>query len=127
MLRQLLWLLEFPQNGIGRFLRLVFAQKPHRAFRDAAVYNLSGSFGAFTIGDSIFCDDACFHDDQILLHEYGHRLQSRILCVLYLPVIALPSLVWASCFEGYRKRTGVSYYAFYTEAWANRLSGANPS
>lgn len=62
-------------------------------------------------------------DCKYLHHEYGHSMQSEILGWFYLPFIGLPSLIWARCFEGYRKRKGVSYYAFYTERWADKLGG----
>ncbi|MDE7360614.1 MAG: hypothetical protein K2N38_01635 [Oscillospiraceae bacterium] len=58
-----------------------------------------------------------------LRHEYGHTLQSIILGPLFLPVIGLPSLLWAGLpvFRRYRGRRGVSYYSFYPERWANFL------
>ncbi|MCU7947074.1 MAG: hypothetical protein KZQ72_10615, partial [Candidatus Thiodiazotropha sp. (ex Cardiolucina cf. quadrata)] len=59
----------------------------------------------------------------VLLHEYGHYLQSLLLGPLYLPLIGLPSICWASI-----KKAGyfpaVPYHAFPTEWWAERL--ANP-
>ena len=59
----------------------------------------------------------------ILVHEYGHTIQSLILGPLYLIIIGLPSLIWASSkrFIKYRKKTGVKYTSFYPEKWANRL------
>lgn len=61
--------------------------------------------------------------DDLLRHEYGHTIQSLILGPLFLFVIGLPSIIWAGLFDGYRKKHNVSYYAFYTERWANRLGG----
>ncbi|MDR3551627.1 MAG: hypothetical protein P4L75_00750 [Clostridia bacterium] len=118
---QFLWFLEFPQNVVGLLLRMAFRQKPRLRFRDAVVVNLGGSWGAFTVCDSIFTDETYFRDDTILRHEYGHRMQSQRLLIFYLFVIVIPSLVWAGCFEGYRQKHQVSYYSFYTEAWANKL------
>lgn len=57
---------------------------------------------------------------ELYAHEYGHVKQSRILGPLYLFVIGIPSLLWA-CW--YRKHKRGSYYAFYTEKWADRLGG----
>jgi len=65
-------------------------------------------------------------------HEYGHTIQSLILGPLYVPVILIPSLVWAGTprLERRRVRRGTSYYSFYTEHWANalvfRLTGETP-
>jgi hypothetical protein len=58
-----------------------------------------------------------------IAHEYGHTIQSHKLGLVYLLVIGLPSLIWAGCFEKYRKKHGVSYYSFYTEKWADKLGG----
>ncbi len=59
----------------------------------------------------------------ILVHEYGHSIQSLILGPLYLFIIGIPSMTWASFkpLVEYRKRTGVKYTSFYPERWANRL------
>ncbi|MDD7457766.1 MAG: hypothetical protein PUK83_05000 [Clostridia bacterium] len=59
----------------------------------------------------------------ILVHEYGHTIQSLILGPLYLFIIGIPSMTWASFkpLVEYRKRTGVKYTSFYPERWANRL------
>ena len=60
---------------------------------------------------------------RIKVHEYGHTIQSVLLGPLFLPVIGLPSLLWANlpACARYRRNRGISYYSFYTEAWANRL------
>lgn len=60
--------------------------------------------------------------DDLLLHEHGHTIQSMILGPLFLFVIGLPSILWAGLFGVYRKKHNVSYYAFYTERWADRIS-----
>lgn len=61
------------------------------------------------------------YSSQVLVHEYGHTIQSVLLGPLFLPVIGLPSLLWA--FIPYcgqlRKDKEISYYDFYCEAWAN--------
>jgi len=58
---------------------------------------------------------------EYIAHEYGHTIQSHKLGPLYLLVIGLPSVVWAGCFENYRKKHNISYYSFYTEASADKL------
>ncbi len=61
---------------------------------------------------------------RILAHEYGHILQSRLLGPLDLPLIGLPSFMWATRSKNiqYRHRHGVSYYSYYTEKWRNKLA-----
>ncbi len=60
---------------------------------------------------------------RLLVHEYGHTIQSLILGPLYLIVMGLPSIVWASVpgLRKMRKKKQMSYFAFYTERWANHL------
>ena len=60
---------------------------------------------------------------RLLVHEYGHTIQSLILGPLYLIVMGLPSIVWASVpgLRKMRRKKQMSYFAFYTERWANHL------
>ena len=60
---------------------------------------------------------------EYIAHEYGHTIQSRKLGPIYLLVIGLPSIIWAGCFENYRKKHNISYYSFYTERSADKLGG----
>lgn len=54
-------------------------------------------------------------------HEVGHSLQSLWLGPFYLLVIGIPSIIWCAL---YKKLGYTNYYAFYTEKWANKISGA---
>ena len=61
--------------------------------------------------------------ERLLVHEYGHTVQSLMLGPLYLILIALPSALWCSlpyC-KKKRERKGISYYSFFSEKWADRL------
>lgn len=60
---------------------------------------------------------------RLLVHEYGHTVQSLILGPLYLLVIGLPSALWAASpgLARRRRRDRRSYFSFYTERWANKL------
>ena len=62
-------------------------------------------------------------DPEVLVHEYGHTIQSCILGPLYLPVIGIPSFCWANVprFERNRRRGKYRYSDFYPERWANIL------
>lgn len=60
---------------------------------------------------------------RLLVHEYGHTIQSLILGPLYLILIGIPSTLWSflpSCYEK-RKNGGISYFSFCVERWANAL------
>ena len=94
---------EILQNLVAKFVMLISKAKPLTTYKDANKKS---------------------HSDYIK-HEYGHTLQSKILGPLYLFVIGLPSLIWAGCFEDYRKENKISYYDFYTEKWADKLGGVN--
>lgn len=59
----------------------------------------------------------------LLVHEYGHSLQSLILGPFYLAVIGIPSLLWGYLGAGRRRRKQLPYGAFYTESWADKLGG----
>lgn len=61
--------------------------------------------------------------ERLLIHEYGHTIQSLLLGPLYLPVIAIPSALWCflPCCGRKREAEQISYYSFYPEKWADRL------
>ena len=61
--------------------------------------------------------------ERLLVHEYGHAIQSLILGPLYMLIISLPSGLWAGLPPLYRMRhrRQLSYYWFYPECWANFL------
>lgn len=56
-----------------------------------------------------------------IVHEYGHTIQSCILGPLFLFVIGIPSMLWATlpAFQRRRAAGEVSYFDFYPERWAN--------
>lgn len=60
-------------------------------------------------------------ETMLLVHEYGHTVQSLLLGPLYLPIIGLPSLIWAALprLRKMRRDKKISYYSLYTESWAN--------
>lgn len=60
---------------------------------------------------------------RLLVHEYGHTIQSLILGPLYLLVIGIPSTLWGflPSWNRKRKEQQLSYFSFFTEKWANTL------
>lgn len=58
---------------------------------------------------------------RLLVHEYGHTIQSLILGPLYLILIGIPSTLWGFLGSGKRKEKQIPYGAFFTEKWANRF------
>ena len=62
-------------------------------------------------------------DSRLLVHEYGHTVQSLILGPLYLIVMGLPSAIWANspALKRMRQKNQTSYYDFFPERFANWL------
>ena len=60
--------------------------------------------------------------DRLMVHEYGHTIQSLIFGPLYLIVMGIPSTLWGFLPSCQKKRNGgVSYFSFFTERFANYL------
>ena len=57
--------------------------------------------------------------NRLLVHEYGHTIQSLILGPLYLVIIGIPSTLWGFAGASRRKSKQIPYGAFFTERWAN--------
>ena len=110
-----------PQALAGAAVNLVVGKRARRQrFRSAVVTEWSLKSG-LSLGPFIFVPRGCDH--RLVVHEYGHTVQSLILGPLYLPVIVVPSLVWAGvpALERMRNARAFSYYRFYTEKVANWL------
>ena len=116
---QVVWGLPQTVVGLVLFLALRGPRRCH-AYRAAIVTRWRLRSG-LCLGMFIFVPEVC--PRSLLAHEYGHTIQSIILGPLFLPVIGLPSILWASlpACRKYRQTKTVSYYRFYPEAWANRL------
>ena len=132
---QCIW--GFPQTFLGLILFLTNIRKEHFLFHGAVVsewkYRSSVSFGLFVfISKDFFKKDISevhsgeinnqvVASERLLVHEYGHTIQSLVLGPLYLLVIGLPSVLWASLpyYDKKRRKENISYYSFYTEKWAD--------
>ena len=116
-----------PQTLLGGALFLRHRRAPHRTYRGAVVTQWP-SRGGISLGMFVFVpaaqgegEAAAARARRVLLHEFGHTLQSLLLGPLYLPVIGVPSFLWCNlpALRRRRKERGISYYAFYTERWAD--------
>ena len=109
-----------PQNVIGATMAIVLRLKgaPHGLFRLALVSEW-GMDAGLSLGFFIFVPKASSRP--LLIHEYGHTMQSLLLGPLYLIVVVVPSLIWAGlpALARYRTRAKVSYYAHPIEHWAD--------
>lgn len=114
------WTWCFPQTLLGFILKLIYKGKPFN-FNGKTIYIWNNDSGSISLGKYVLLHVHHYNDDIVVKHELGHQKQSFILGWLYLPIIGLPSLIWANCFEKYRQKKKISYYSFYTEKWANKL------
>ena len=120
------------QTAAGAAVFLRFRNCPRFRFHGAlvTVYPL---YSSLSLGPFIFLTDKPPRDrsgqipdpevpQRLLVHEYGHTVQSLLLGPLYLPVVGLPSALWnhlPSCRR--LRRRNVSYFSFVTERTANYL------
>lgn len=104
---------------------VIFLCHPHRNYSifHGAVVSCWGMRYSASVGMFLFISERDAHNQRLLVHEYGHTVQSLLLGPLYPLLIGLPSMLWMMlpCCRHMRKRKHLSYYAFYTERWANHL------
>lgn len=122
----------FLQTLLGLFMFLIHNKSKHFWYHGALVtaWKLKSSV---SLGMFVFVADEPFfakkyrdisiedHSKMLLVHEYGHTIQSLILGPLYLIVIGIPSSMWAFFGGKKRKEQKIPYGAFFTEKWANSL------
>lgn len=114
----LIWLWCFPQQLAGWLLSVVVPTERREGY-----YAVNFKSGSLSLGEYVFLCPAHQGDERVLKHEQGHTKQSYILGWLWVPIIGIPSILWAGCFEWFREKYNISYYSFYTERWADRLGG----
>lgn len=130
----LLWIWQFPQNLLGLFVCWLYSggaeQVTHGLMKGGIEVLYSSSMsGGISLGKYIVLPFkySYLHNVQYVKdthrHEWGHTRQSLYLGWLYLIVIGLPSICWAGLHTCCKRFQKVSYYAFYTERWADKLGG----
>lgn len=124
---QAIW--GFPQTLAGAAVLAAHAKRPHFCFHGAVVTTWENPKG-LSLGPFIFLHGPndpesapAKVDAGLLVHEYGHTVQSLIFGPAYLIVIGIPSFVWSNlpALARKRKRSGRSYYSFWVERSANWL------
>ena len=130
LLAQGTWGLLQTAAGAAVFLR--YRKCPH-SFYHGAVVTVYPLYSSLSLGPFIFLTDKPPRDRsgqvpleeiprRLLVHEYGHTVQSLLLGPFYLPVVGLPSALWAHLPLCQRRWRGkVSYFSFFTEKNANFL------
>lgn len=117
------WTWGFPQTLIGLAFYCLHYKNPHWQYHGCIVtsWKVSGSLG---VGMFLFVnEDHYATHPQVLVHEFGHAVQSAILGPLFLPIMGIPSFLWCNLplFRRLRREKDISYYRFYPESTANFL------
>jgi len=128
------WSWGIIQNIIGLIVFLANIKHEHHYYKGTIVTTWDKEGSCMGIGMFIFMSKKISQDtkqglssqevfERTKVHEYGHTIQSIILGPLFLPVIGIPSFLWANVpkLRQYRKNNNISYYSFYPEKWANYL------
>lgn len=130
LLAQCTWGLLQTAAGAAVFLR--YRKCPHSLYHGAVV-TVYPLYYSLSLGPFIFLTDKPPRDRsgqvsleeiprRLLVHEYGHTVHSLLLGPLYLPVVGLPSALWAHLPRCQRIwRGNISYFSFWTEKTANSL------
>lgn len=118
----LMYLWQLPQNLLGTLYRDLLACKEKvylvNSTEDFTLYAKDTPRNV-ALGRHIFISSRAGSDT--IKHKTGHVKQSQILGPLYLPLIGIPSILWAAIHK--KIAPNKSYYSFYTEKWANKLVG----
>ena len=109
------------QTLLGAIVFLILIRSKHEIYR-ASIRTGWKIPGGMSLGLFIFTpDDDTAITRSIIVHEYGHCVQSALLGPFYL-ILAVISLLWARlpCFIRLRKEKGVRYTSCFVESWASR-------
>ncbi|MBQ4192132.1 MAG: hypothetical protein II647_02065 [Bacteroidales bacterium] len=112
----LLYVWQLPQNILGEILSLYYGARKGHDYRGVKLHYSTSIPGGISLGRHIIINDRNRNDEYEKMHEWGHTRQSLMLGWLYLAVIGLPSILWAS-------RPRRDYFSFWTERWADTLGG----
>ncbi len=114
------WTWGILQNLAASLIFLRYIRCPHRRFHGAIVTEWDRN-RYMALGMFIFVKKGC--SERLLVHEYGHTIQSVYLGPLFSLVIGLPSTMWARVptFHRMRHDRQISYYSLFCERWANKL------
>lgn len=125
----------FLQSALGLLVFILHIRDRHYFYHGAVITEWKDK-SSVSLGMFVFVtNEPYFYDklkdkytmeelsQRLLVHEYGHTIQSLILGPLYLLVIGIPSTLWGflPSLNRKRKNEGLSYFSFFTEKWANYL------
>ena len=123
----LFYIWQLPQNILGLIMLLFMKPYISKEKYKGITYVVSKKMtGGISLGNYVILSNS--HKDKEIdhktwNHEWGHTRDSRIFGPLYLIIIGLPSLIWASLYGKVIPQTHNGYYKFYTEKRADRVGG----
>lgn len=128
---------QLPTNLIAlilSFFILCLEESSFALFRESILIKMKSS--SSHLSGSSFCLGAIIitpenSSKEILLHEYGHSLQSQLLGPFYFLLVGLPSFLRASIHSYFyrsnkiilKNKSKYSYFHCFVEAWADDLGG----
>ena len=119
------WTWGLPQTLLGLAMALRYRHCPRKRVGGAVATLHDGDWGGVSLGMFIFVPEGLRHEREaaLLSHEYGHTFQSALLGPLYLPLVGVPSFLWANLPRNVRMRKlhHVPYESHYPENWAEAL------
>lgn len=131
IIKALLLIWELPQNIAGAFYFII-----HGVFAKTFIIDDGDSFemysdkqkgavslGVFRVYKAEYYKSSAYYVKLKRMHEKGHRQQSKWLGPLYLIVIGIPSIIWATLHSFCKPISKIDYYWFYTEKWADKIGG----
>ena len=117
----LLFIWQILQNIVGfimwAYFKICGDVEPIVKNKYSRVYRSKYMSGGISLGCFAFVSNYSSTKKEVVMHEQGHMVDSKILGPLYLLIIGLPSLLNAA-FEFTK-----CYYSFYCEALANWHAG----
>lgn len=119
----LLWLWQFPQNILAFIIYkclLYWSYPSGKYYGKYVIYN-KVILSSFCLGEYLFMRISA--PENVVKHEFGHSKQSEILGWLYIPAVAIPSIV-LNIYCRIARKLGYNpdYYSHYPERWANKLA-----
>lgn len=113
---------QFPQHLLALLMFLFMKKKILKTgtYKHAKVYWVEQSSWGVSLGNYIFLDNR--YNQNTLMHEYGHSIQSIYLGPLYLIVVGLPSITM-NILTRLKVLSAESYYKRWPENWADKLGG----
>ena len=124
----------FPQTLLGLIVFIMNIKNKHYIYHGAIITERNAP-SSVSLGLFVFTTTNPMKDkrtenkipdeelkNRLLVHEYGHTIQSLIFGPLYLIVMGIPSTLWGFLpyFQNQRNK-GISYFSFFTEKFANYL------